>query len=1156
MTIRSADDVEGVIAFVAAQTSDVILRANAAGVITYISPTIRRYGYQPERFVGASISGLVHPDDAPSLNANNRALLSGEVDPTRNREHRYRTADGDWVWFEGNPHLVLDDQGQVVEIINIFRDITRRKQLEAAAQAEAEQFGTAFRDAPIGMSLVALDGAFLRINEAFCRMVGYSEAELLALNFQSITHPDDLNADLVQLKQLIAGEIASYRLDKRYIRKDGAEVWGQLSVSLVRGADGEPRHLVSQVQDLTDRRAAEEALRISEARYRLLAEASEDITVQLDVREGITYVSPAVRIYGYEPQDIVGRRMSDLIHPDDLERIRGSLALAISGVVLTPQQRLVRLRTAAGEWVWMEGNPRALRDDRGEINGIVTTLRDISQRQEQEALFETAFQNAALGKSLVELGGRTLRANQAACRILGYTEDELRALESADLVHPDEIGASGVQSERLLAGEIESFHSDRRLKRADGVYIWARMTVALVRSADGTPKHFVIELEDLTARHAAEAALKASEERYRLIAENTSDIIIMSDLAGKATYVSQAVRQAGRRPEDIQGRSFVESVHPEDLPRVAEAFQSLAAGGKPERVRWRGRDLGSGGGWVWLESNPSLLRDPVSGEVTGFLDVIRNVQLQVEQEEALNKATSALQQSEARYRLIGENTSDIIVVAQANGRIDYISPSVSSIGYTPEDLIGTAFVKQMHPDDLELVWPALKDLPPGTTAPRMRWRAQHKITKDWVWLESQPTMLKDPETGGPGGFLDVVRDVSRQVEQEEALAQARAEAEAAAAAKSQFLANMSHEIRTPLTAVLGFTSLLAELPELPPTAEGYVDRIAGAGKGLLAIVNDILDFSKLEAGKFEIRPRPTDVAALGEETLLMFATQAEGKALTLAFERGEGLPKAAMLDGDRLRQTLINLIGNAIKFTETGGVTLAIAPATGEGIRIEVRDTGPGLDAEAQARLFQRFSQVDSSMTRRHGGTGLGLAICKGVAEAMGGEIGVSSTPGEGAVFHMLLPAPAVEAPLERESDAAPLSIDGTRVFLVDDNATNRELARRILEAAGAEVHEAGDGVEAIERLAMLPVDVVLMDLRMPRLDGRGALVRLRSEPGPNQAVPVLAFTADADLAGEHDLDGFDGLVRKPLQPLEMYGTIAAVTQWLPEDESISYAAH
>jgi len=1148
-----ADDVGGVIAFIAEHTSDVIVRVNAAGVITYVSPTIRRYGYEPEAFIGSPSGAVVHPDDVDSLAANNRALLNGENDPGAHRQHRFQTASGEWIWMEGNPHLVFDNEGKVVEVVNILRDITHRRQLEAAAQAEAEQFEAAFRHAAIGMALVGLDGSFLRINDAFCRIVGYPEAEMLALDFQTITHPDDLDADLEHLKALTAGSIDSYRMDKRYIRADGRQVWVHLSVSMVSSADGAPRHYVAQAQDLTERRSAEEALRASEARYRVLAEASEDVTTQLDLQGVITYISPAARAYGYGPDDLVGRPISELLHPDDLDQVRSNFAQIATGGVPTAQQRQTRVRVATGEWVWMEGNAQSIRDDAGNIIGFVTTLRNVTERREQEALFEAAFEHAALGKSMVGLDGRTLRANQATCRILGYTEEEMRALSREELLHPDDVREQ-VEPQRLMAGEIENYEIERRLRRADGEYIWTRMTVGLVRFADGTPKHFVIELEDLTERHAAEAALRESEERYRLIAENTSDMIIMSDLNGRATYVSQAIRQAGRRPEDVEGRNFSESVHPEDLSHLVQSFQRLAKGGEPERVRWRGRDHLKGG-WSWLESSPSLVRDPVTGAPTGFLDVIRNVQVQVEQEEALAKAAVALQHSEARYRLIGENTSDIIVMAEPNGRIEYISPSVGMIGYTPEELIGTAFVKQMHPEDLARVWPQVSDLLPGTTGPRMRWRAQHKTSKAWIWLESQPTMLKDPETGGPAGFLDVVRDVSRQVEQEEALASARAEAEDAAAAKSQFLANMSHEIRTPLTAVLGFTSLLSEMPDLPEAAVGYVNRIDGAGKGLLAIVNDILDFSKLEAGKFEVRPRPTDVAALCEETLLLFSTQADSKGLTLAFEVSAGTPRAAMLDGDRLRQTLINLIGNAIKFTEAGSVTLSVAQQADDHVRIAVRDTGPGLDEEAQARLFQRFTQIDGSMTRRHGGTGLGLAICKGVAEAMGGEIGVESTLGEGATFFMLLPAPAVDAPQELAGDDAPLSIDGTRVFLVDDNATNRELARRILEAAGAEVHEACDGVEAVERLGLLPVDVVLMDLRMPNLDGRGALAQLRATPGPNQDVPVLAFTADADLAGEHDLDGFDGLVRKPIQPLELYGTIAAATQWPLEDEDMTYAA-
>ncbi|HET6972072.1 MAG TPA: ATP-binding protein, partial [Phenylobacterium sp.] len=428
-----------------------------------------------------------------------------------------------------------------------------------------------------------------------------------------------------------------------------------------------------------------------------------------------------------------------------------------------------------------------------------------------------------------------------------------------------------------------------------------------------------------------------------------------------------------------------------------------------------------------------------------------------------------------------------------------------------------------------------------------RWRGRHRETGAWIWMESNPSLLRDPQTGKPNGFLDAVRDVSEQVAQEAALAEARAQAEAAAAAKSQFLANMSHEIRTPLTAVLGFARLLKEMGGLPEAAEGYVGKITGAGNGLLAIVNDILDFSKLEAGRFEVRPRPTDPIQACRETLDLFSGQAQAKGLELSFDARPGLPQTAMLDGDRLRQMLINLVGNAVKFTAAGGVTLRVGPGAAGEMAVEVIDTGPGLDAASQAALFQRFTQIDGSTTRSHGGTGLGLAICRGIAEAMGGAVSVESQPGQGSTFRVTLPAPAAELPAELSQDGAPPAIEGVRVFVVDDNAANRELSRRILEAAGAEVEDADSAEAGLERLALAPHDVVLMDLRMPGLDGHGALKRLRETPGPNQHIPVLAFTADADLAGEGDLAGFDDLVRKPIQPLAMYLAIGRALVWTPQ---------
>src|SRR6185436_1137815 len=225
-------------------------------------------------------------------------------------------------------------------------------------------------------------------------------------------------------------------------------------------------------------------------------------------------------------------------------------------------------------------------------------------------------------------------------------------------------------------------------------------------------------------------------------------------------------------------------------------------------------------------------------------------------------------------------------------------------------------------------------------------------------------------------------------------------------------------------------------------------------------------------------------------------------------------------------------------------------------VEIEINDTGPGLDPEAQALLFQRFTQIDGSMTRRHGGAGLGLAICKGLAEAMGGTISVDSQVGEGSTFRLVLPIPKADLPETDDEQGEIPAIEGTRVFVVDDNAVNRELARKVLEAAGAEVTEASCGLEALERLATFPVDVVLMDLRMPGMNGHKTLQRMRSDPGPNQDIPVLAFTADADVAGAGDLDAFDGVVRKPIAPLAMYVTIARATQWTGSDtEETSHAA-
>ena len=388
-----------------------------------------------------------------------------------------------------------------------------------------------------------------------------------------------------------------------------------------------------------------------------------------------------------------------------------------------------------------------------------------------------------------------------------------------------------------------------------------------------------------------------------------------------------------------------------------------------------------------------------------------------------------------------------------------------------------------------------------------------------------------------GALIDITELKLAEAE----LRTAREAAEAALAIKSDFLANMSHELRTPLTSVLGFTRLALEQPDLTETSRGYIAKASNAGAALLSTVNDILDFSKLESGQLQIRLAPADPAAVCRDTLELFSESADVKGLALRFESA-GLPESLAIDPDRLRQVLLNLIGNAVKFSEVGEVVLAADwRADDQRLRVSITDQGPGIATGQQRLLFRRFSQVDGSSTRRHGGTGLGLAICMGIVEAMGGEIGVESEQGQGARFFFDIPAALSAAPDTGEAETAELFPAGVRVLITDDHPANRELVRAVLTPFGAEVSEAADGAEAVTLAGAEQFDLILMDLRMPVLDGVGAMKAIRSGGGHNAATPILAFSAGADGPGAQARRqaGFDGDLSKPVMPADLLAAVA-----------------
>ena len=646
------------------------------------------------------------------------------------------------------------------------------------------------------------------------------------------------------------------------------------------------------------------------------------------------------------------------------------------------------------------------------------------------------------------------------------------------------------------------------------------------------------------ARQSAAAAMATERKAWQVA-------VMAEELAGVGHWRTEAnapLVQASRQVFRIFGlepagdfipRDLIMAfVHPDDRERVDAMFGHSMITGESVSLKFR------------LVRNDQEIRHVIlqgvaerdaQGQVCAIFGVFQDVTDQV-------RAAEALQRSEAQFRRMAENASDLITYSDVNGRLIYASPALEAItGFRPEEVIGRRTLELIHTDDLGLVTARTRQIAarPDHSLPPFEFRLRAKDGR-WIWLESRPSPMVDPVTGKFQGVTDVVRDVSQRKSMEVALEAARLEAERAARIKGEFLANMSHELRTPLTSIVGFGQMLREDTALSADARQYADRVVVASEVLLATVNDILDFSKLEAGQVEIRPAPARLPTIAREIMSLFQTQAAARQVVLTVDYEAALEQALMLDADRLRQVLLNLVGNAVKFTAKGSVTVsAVLTADGERLRVSVIDTGRGVPKAELSRLFQRFSQVDGSIARDHGGTGLGLAICKGLVEAMGGAIHVESEEGRGSCFWFELPArfAATAATTAGDDDADEIGqLAGARVLVVDDHEANRELVRLLLTPLGCQVEAAVGGAEAVAMADGERFDVILMDLRMPGVDGAAACAAIRASKGPNADQPILAFTADAseDRATEVLSSGFDDHVAKPIKPADLLLRVAA----------------
>ena len=580
--------------------------------------------------------------------------------------------------------------------------------------------------------------------------------------------------------------------------------------------------------------------------------------------------------------------------------------------------------------------------------------------------------------------------------ILGYTPDEYTADPAFWLqtVHPADV--EQVLAEIARTNDTgEPFRLEYRRITRDGRVIWILDEGVLVRDNAGRPLYWQTVQLDVTDRKRAAEDLAQSEERFRTAFDHAAIGMSLVDLDGRFLRVNPALcGLTGYSEAELLTKSFQEITHPEDLQAdLAQVKRQLA--GEMRAFQMEKRYLRKDGEFIWIRLNSALMRD-ARGAPLHFIGQLEDITERKRAEETVRK-------SEARFRSLISNATDIITILDAEGVIHYESPPIERIlGYHREELQGLNAFEFVHPDDRAATWAAFQRAiaDPGFV-PTVEFRFRRR-DGSWGWLESTGTnLLADPDVRG---FVVNSRDVTERKRANEELQSALEAAKAANQAKGVFLDMMSHELRTPLQAVLGYSEFLLEGSEGLLTTEqredlGYIHKAAGR---MIALINQTLDLSRMEAGRLELAAEPVDLVQVIEQVRQDVAPQSAVRGLALRIDLPSSLP-SVIGDPERLRQVLLNLVGNAVKFTEEGSVSVTAVPTAG-GVEVIVTDTGIGIPAEAMPFIFDEFRQVDNGLTRRHGGAGLGLAIARKLTEQMGGSISVNSDVGSGTTITLHLP--------------------------------------------------------------------------------------------------------------------------------------------------------
>ena len=910
--------------------------------------------------------------------------------------------------------------------------------------------------------------------------------------------------------------------------------------------------IIGNARDITEQKQVEAKLRESQQRWRFALDGSGDGVWDWDMKTGQVYYSRQWKaMLGYAPEEIgdTVSEWSERVHPEDLPRCWEMIQKHFEGA--TAEFVLEhRMRAKDGTWRWILDRGKVVeRAEDGTPQRTIGTHTDVTERKEVEAEVELQRERLALATAVSLLGvwdhdfdTDTIVCDPLLNEIFGVDpEHPIRKL--ADLqacIHPDDLNWVMQQVSAGLADKGSVFRSEFRVITARGETRWISGTGRSLPSHGRNPNRLVGVAKDVTERRLAAETLQTSydallqAERLARIGSWTMDL-----KTGNIVSSDMLKQMHGLRPGDppLNPEKLKELLPPEGYEKVRSGIARCIAEGTPYEVETPHKRVD---GTTYFTHIRGKANRDASGKIVSLTGTVQDIS---EREEARARLAAVADNlpNGAIYRM--ERTAD------GEAALTYISAGVAAIlGIEAAEIVKRQqlFLDAIHPEDMAQYHATLR----ASLASRAIFDCQFRATTRtgqtiWIHSRSVPRYQADGTTVWDG----IMSDFTEERRAAEVLEQAKEAAEAAERAKSEFLATMSHEIRTPMNTVLGMTRLMLQT-DLAPRQKNYLEKINMAANTLISIINDVLDYSKIEAGRLELEQTEFTLESVLESVAAVTAMRAEEKGLEIAYSVAPDVPDLLVGDSLRLGQVMINLVSNAVKFTEAGEVVVSVErmPQTRTNtvpLQFQIRDTGIGLDSSQIAGLFRAFSQADRDVSRKYGGTGLGLAICKQLVERMGGVIWVSSEPGKGSSFFFTIEAGLSSVPDTDHAARGQMNLHGRRVLIVDDNASAREILSQMVRNFGMQVEGHASGASALKALRQAsldrkPFELVLMDWRMPEMDGLDAAQRIKADGILRETPAVLMVTAYGreEVLRRSEQLGLQGVLIKPVTDSVMFNTI------------------